>query len=523
VNPDRHILHMRTTLWLILAVLAGTLTLMAFAPYRLYWIMPLSLAMLAGILERDGRHAFWIGYAWGLSAYLCNFSWIYICLHDVAGLPMILAGGLTVLLPAYLAVYPGVAAWLVVRVGDRLQAGPVVRWLLLFPAAWTLTEWLRGWVLTGFPWGQIGYSQITESPLSGFAPVGGILLVTLTVALSAGAISLVVHHGKWRRLLMLAGLVAVWTAGAQLKQVPWTTPVGKPITVALAQGNVPQSIKWDPVSFESTLSLYAQQIAHTRADLMILPETALPVFLDQLPPAYVSMLTNLARGNGMELALGIPRRSDKNPNAYLNAVVALTSPGLPYYAKNHLVPFGEFIPLPWLTGWLYQLMNMPMAGFSSGGADQAPIELAGQQIAFNVCYEDSFGEELIGPAARSTMLANVSNLAWFGQSAAASQHLQLAQARALETGRFMLRSTNTGMTAIVRPDGSVDAIAAPFTRQVLLGYAQGRTGLTPYMRHGNWPVLLLAALMLFAPLAIGLVRRRRMPTPAAQSIYRDHL
>lgn len=509
---------MRTTLWLILAVLAGTLTLMAFAPYRLYWIMPLSLAMLAGILERDGRHAFWIGYAWGLSAYLCNFSWIYICLHDVAGLPAPLAGGLTVLLPAYLALYPGLAAWIAVRAGDRIDAGPAIRWLLLFPAAWTLTEWLRGWMLTGFPWGQIGYSQITESPLAGYAPVGGILLVTLVVALSAGAISLVVHHGNLRRALMLAGLAAVWIGGAELKQTEWTQPVGKPITVALAQGNVPQSLKWNPVSFDATLALYLQQIAQTRADLMILPETALPTFLDQLPPTYVEILQNRARGNGMELALGIPRRSDKNADDYLNAVVALTTPGLPFYAKDHLVPFGEFIPLPWLTGWIYQLMNMPMTGFSRGGHDQAPLALAGQKIAFNVCYEDSFGEELIGPAARSTMLANVSNLAWFGQSAAASQHLQLAQARALETGRFMLRSTNTGMTAIIRPDGAVDAIAAPFTRQVLLGYAQGREGLTPYMRHGNWPVLLAAALMLLLPLA-GRLRRRAAPVAR----YRDHL
>jgi apolipoprotein N-acyltransferase len=509
---------MRTTLWLILAVLAGTLTMMAFAPYRLYWITPLSLAMLAGILERDGRHAFWIGYAWGLSAYLCNFSWIYICLHDVAGMPAVLAGGLTVLLPAYLALYPGLAAWLAVRIGNRVQAGPSMRWLVLFPAAWTLTEWLRGWMLTGFPWGQVGYSQITESPLAGYDPVGGILLVTLAVAFSAGALSLLVHRGTWRRLIMLALLVALWCGGAQLKQTEWTTPVGKPISVALAQGNVPQSIKWDPLSFESTLSLYAQQVAYTRADLMILPETALPVFLDQLPGAYINMLSSLARRNGTELAVGIPLRKPKDPSAYLNAVVAWTSPGMPYYAKDHLVPFGEFVPLSWLTGWVYQLMNMPLAGFSRGGADQAPLVLAGQKIAFNVCYEDSFGEELIGPAAHSTMLANVSNLAWFGESAAASQHLQLAQARALETGRFMLRSTNTGMTAIIRPDGSVDAIAAPFTRQVLISYAQGRSGMTPYMRHGNWPVLLFAALMLFAPLAPRLGRRR-----AHLPRYRDQL
>ncbi len=509
---------MRLALLLILATLAGVMTLLAFAPYRLYWVMPLSLAILANTLQRGGKHAFWLGYAWGLVAYLCNFNWIFISLHDVAGMPAVLAGLLTLLLPAYLALYPGLAAWMTVRISDTCQHGAATRWLVLFPASWTLTEWLRSWMLSGFPWGQIGYSQITESALAGFAPIGGILLVTLLVALTAGALQLALQSGKWWRAGLAIGLALLWVWGMQLKMLSWTTPVGKPITVALAQGDVPQSLKWDPVSFESTLRLYGQQVANTRADLMILPETALPVFLNELPPNYVEVLQSIASHNDMALAVGVPRRSDKDPAGYLNAVVALTTPGMPYYAKDHLVPFGEFIPLPWLTGWLYQLMHMPLAGFSRGGSDQAPLEMAGQKIAFNVCYEDSFGEELIGPAARSTMLANVSNLAWFGKSTAASQHLQLAQARALETGRFMLRSTNTGMTAIIRPDGAVDAIAAPFTRQVLLGYAEGRSGLTPYMRFGNLPVLLACAALLLLPL----LRLWRRPS-GIRARYRDHL
>jgi apolipoprotein N-acyltransferase len=488
---------MRTALLLILAALAGCLTLLAFAPYRIYWIMPLSLAVLAYLIEREPRRTFLTGYVWGLSAYLCNFNWIYISLHDIAGMPAVLAALLTLLLPAYLALYPGLACWLTTRISQRIAARKLLRGLLLFPAAWTLTEWGRGWILSGFPWGQAGYSQITESPLAGYAPVGGILCVTLLVALSAGLISLLLHANRWQRLLLLGGLIAIWGYGVELKQISWTIPAGKPVSVALAQGNIEQSIKWDPASFESTLSLYARQIAATHADLMILPETALPVLLQDLPQPYLDMLTGLATHNGMDLALGIPRRTG---SGYVNAVVAITRPGLPFYAKNHLVPFGEFIPLPWLTGWIYQLMNMPMSGFSSGGSEQAPLVLAGQKIAFNVCYEDSFGEELLQSAAQATMLANVSNLAWFGKSQASSQHLQLAQTRALETGRAMLRATNTGMTAIIRPDGTIDSFAAPFTSQVLLGYAEGRSGLTPYMRHGNWPVLLLATLMLLAPL-----------------------
>ena len=182
------------------------------------------------------------------------------------------------------------------------------------------------------------------------------------------------------------------------------------------------------------------------------------------------------------------------------------------------MPFGEFIPLPALIGWIYQYMNMPLSGFSRGGANQAPLQLAGHKIAFNICYEDSFGEELIGPAAQAGILANVSNLAWFGKSVAMSQHLQLSQARALETGRFMLRATNTGMTAIIRPDGEIASVAAPFTQQVLEGMVQDYQGLTPYMQHGNQPVISSCIALLLLAIGLGAWQRRqsnRRPEAAA--------
>jgi len=249
-------------------------------------------------------------------------------------------------------------------------------------------------------------------------------------------------------------------------------------------------------------------VATTQADLMILPETALPVFLGDLPSGYLTMLNSAAASKKMALATGIPRRTPDG-RGYLNAVVALSEPAQPYYAKDHLVPFGEFVPLPLVTGWIYQFMNMPLSGFTGGGRDQAPLSLAGQQVAFNVCYEDSFGDELIGSAAHATLLANVSNLAWFGQSNAMSQHLQLSQARALEMGRYMVRATNTGMTAIVRPNGEIGAVAAPDTEQVLVGTVTGHTGLTPYMRHGDLPALLWSGGLMLLTLLVGWWRQRR--------------
>ncbi|KMN49980.1 apolipoprotein N-acyltransferase [Chromobacterium violaceum] len=493
---------MRILILLLAAALAGALTLFAFAPYRLFWLMPLCLAALVELLQREPRRAFWLGYAWGLGAYVSNFRWIYDSLHDVAGLPAWIAAPLVLLLPAYLALYPGLASWLACRIDPR----PGVRWLLAFPAAWELGEWLRGWVMTGFPWGAAGYSQITESPLAGYAPLGGIHLVNYLVALSAAALAMLARAGMRQRIGILIAAALAWGSGVWLRDIEWTTPAGKPIAVALAQGNIAQELKWSPENLENSLLTYYRQVAMTRADLMILPETALPLFLDDLPSGYLSMMRGEASRAGMALASGIPRRTDDG-RGYLNSVVALSDPKMPYYAKDHLVPFGEFVPLPGLIGWIYQHMDMPLSGFTRGGADQPPLTLAGQKVAFNVCYEDSFGEELIGPASRAGMLANVSNLAWFGKSEAMSQHLQLSQARSLETGRYMLRATNNGMTAIIRPDGEISAVAAPFTAQVLTGFAQSRQGLTPYMRVGNLPVVLGCGALLLLALLLGWRRR----------------
>jgi apolipoprotein N-acyltransferase len=486
-----------------LALLAGLFTVFAFAPERLFWLMPLSLAALAELTERHPRRAFALGYGWGLAAFTANFHWIYTSLHDVAGLPTVIAAPLVLLFPAYLALFPALSAWLVIR----LKTNITLRWLVAFPAVWTLSEWARGWLLTGFSWGEAGYSQITESPLAGYTAVAGIHAVTLAVALSAAIIMLLARAAMRERLLLAVLALALWGGGSYLKTQSWTTPTGPLMKVALSQGNIPQAIKWDPATYQLTLERYYRHVVDTQADLMILPETALPVFFEDLPSGYLTMLAGVAERKQMALALGIPKRTPDG-RGYLNAAVALTTPGLPYYAKDHLVPFGEFIPLPRLLSWIYRFMDMPLAGFSRGGANQLPLVLDGQKVAFNICYEDSFGAELIGPAQHATLLANISNLAWFGNSNAMSQHLQLSQARALETGRPMLRATNTGMTAIVRADGSIAAFAAPFTEQVLIGEIRGQTGVTPYMQYGDLPALTLCSALLLLGGLLGLRRRK---------------
>lgn len=491
--------------WIAL-ISAGALSVFSFAPYRLYWIMPFSMAILVVMVIQRPQFTFRYGWIWGLSSYTAGFYWIYYSLHDIAGLTAWLAVPLVLLLPAYLALYPALVVWLSRRLLGNCQHPryeiriELVRWLIVFPALWTLAEWTRGWLLTGFSWGEVGYSQITESPLAGYAPLLGIHGVSWMVAWFAAVLALGLLYSKLHlRHAILGGVASLaiffMALGVWSKQHEWTTPIGHPIRVALAQGNIPQSLRWKPEAFTDTLNIYYQQVAHTSADLMILPETALPAFLDEIPEGYLDLLRRSAQSNKMAVAVGVPLRESDH---YVNAVVALTDYRRPYYAKQHLVPFGEYVPLPALTGWLYQYMNMPMSGFSRGEGHQLPLSMAGQKVAFNVCYEDGFGNEIIVPAREATLLANVSNLAWFGRSNAMSQHLQLSQARALETGRYMVRATNTGMTGIIRPNGVVASIAAPDSQQVLTGEVVGRTGWTPYMYYGNWLIISVSAVMVLA-------------------------
>jgi apolipoprotein N-acyltransferase len=258
-------------------------------------------------------------------------------------------------------------------------------------------------------------------------------------------------------------------------------------------------MKWEEARFAATVQLYRRMADDSPAKLVILPETAIPRFLDQIDPEILRALAQGARSRGGDVIIGLPVRDAAG--RYYNSVLSLGAAPNQRYDKTHLVPFGEFIPPGF--GWVLSVLQIPLSDFSRGGEAQAPLALAGQKIAVNICYEDSFGEEIIRFLPEATLLVNVSNVAWFGDSLAPHQHLQIAQLRALETGRAMLRATNTGMTAIIDHRGNISAVLPAFTHGVLNGTVQGRSGATPYVRWGNAPVIALALL------ACGLLLRRR--------------
>lgn len=493
----------RTLRWAIAATL-GAATVLGFAPFSIFPLPLLTFAGLFVLWQRaaSAREAAMLGFMFGLGWFLVGVSWVYVSLHVFGAMPAPLAAAVTVLFCAYLALFPAAAGYL-----SRRWPVPAARnWILLVPATLTLLEWLRGWLFTGFPWLNPGYSQTPASPLAGYAPLLGLHGVTLLLLASAGTLCWLASARPRPQVRALwpwpAVLLLIWSAGAGLRAATWTEPTGTQVAVSLLQGNIQQDLKWREDHLRSTLETYLQLVRDSTSRLIILPETALPLFLGDLPAEYLDTLAAHARRNNGDVLVGVPERLPGGD--YYNSLVSVGSSPGQTYRKTHLVPFGEFIPLRPLLGTLVSRLAIPLQDFARGAPDQRPLAVAGEQVAVNICYEDAFGEEIIRQLPQASLLVNVSNVAWFGRSIAPQQHLQIARMRALETGRYMLRATNTGMTAVINPQGAVEAVAPEFSRSVLTHKVSGMRGATPYVRWGNTAALALCALMIGAALSVRL-------------------
>ena len=482
---------------LIYAALLGLASVLAFAPLGAFPLMPIALGGLFHLLNSGTEAATrqrcgaLIGGAFGLGLFLGGVSWVYVSLSHFGGLPAPLAGLATLLFCAFLALYPALAGAIYGHWAPSIRHRP-----LFFAALWTLGEWLRGWVLTGFPWLAIGYSQTPPSPLGGFAPILGVYGLSFVTAWVGASLSCAVsslHQRDSRKITLLRVLPAIVliVLGGLLRQVHWTQPTGQPISVALLQGNIAQEVKWRPEWFETSLRTYYDLMRENPAQLTVFPETAIPAFLHQLPPGYLDSLRALALRTNGDLLLGV---ATGGRSEYTNSVISVGASGMQRYDKVHLVPFGEFVPpgFRWFMDWV----QIPMSDFKPGANVQEPLQIGGLHVAPNICYEDAFGEEIIRALPKADLLVNLSNVAWFGDSLAPAQHLQISQMRAMETGRMMLRATNTGMTAIIETDGSVRAALRPFTRAALTGEVRAHSGETPYQRWGNTPSIVLCLLLI---------------------------
>ncbi|MBD9416914.1 apolipoprotein N-acyltransferase [Pseudomonas sp. PDM16] len=478
----------------LLALAGGACTTLALAPFDIWPLALLAIAIFyLGLRELNPRQALLRGWLYGLGLFLSGTSWIYVSIHDYGAASPALAGFLTFGFCAGIALFFALPAWLWARWLRRHDA-PISD-ALAFASLWLAQEAFRGWLLTGFPWLFSGYSQL-RGPLAGLAPIGGMWLLSLTLALSAALLVNLprLRASKAQLAAGLALLLAPWIIGLAIKDHTWTANKGAPLKVAAVQGNVEQNMKWDPAQLDAQLALYRDMTLASRpADLIVWPETAVPV-LKEFAEGYLKVMGRVAVDRDAALITGVPVRqtNERGEKRYYNAIT-VTGWGEGTYLKQKLVPFGEYVPLQEVLRGLIAFFDLPMSDFARGPSDQGPLQAKGLKIAPFICYEVVYPEFAADLAAQSDLLLTVSNDTWFGTSIGPLQHLQMAQMRALEAGRWMIRATNNGVTALIDPQGRITDQIPQFEQAILYGEVQPMQGLTPYLQWRAWPLVALCS------------------------------
>lgn len=485
----------------LIALGAGALTPLALAPFAIWPLALLSIALFyLGLRELTPRQAALRGWCYGVALYLAGSGWIYVSIHDYGAASPLLAGGLTLAFCAAVALFFALPAWLWARYLRRPRPG--VAEALAFAALWLAQEAFRGWFLTGFPWLYAGYSQL-DGPLRGLAPLGGVWLLSFVLALTAALLCNLLQLRR-QHLALASGLsllLGPWLLAQALNEHAWTHAKGEPLRVAAIQGNVEQNLKWDPDALEAQLALYRDMtLASPPAELIVWPETAVPV-LKEYAEGYLAVMARIASDRQAALITGVPLRqvNAAGERRFYNAITVLGE-GQGTYLKQKLVPFGEYVPLQDLLRGLIAFFDLPMSDFARGPAQQPLLQAKGLRLASYICYEAVYPEFAAELARDSDLLLTISNDTWFGRSIGPVQHLQMAQMRALEAGRWMIRATNNGISVLIDPQGRIQSRIPPFEAAILYGEVQAMQGHTPYLRFGSLPLAILAALIVLATL-----------------------
>jgi len=506
----RHPLNLNVTAnpWFGAATLlvAGALQTLTFSPFHLWWLGPVSAFLILLItLNQASEKLFRSGWLVGLGLFASGASWIYVSISEHGNTSIPIAIVLMVLFVAGLALFHALAFWFWGKLAKQCQ----IRRLILFPAIWVLGDWLRGWLLTGFPWLYLGTAH-TDGPLGGLAPVLGVHGVTFwVVATGAAAYAVWWMSRASRTKPAIATLILAlipWFAAPAVKQADWTELSKDPVTFATMQGNIPQQIKWDPDFLRDQIVAYLGMTEeHWQKDIILWPETAIPIPQNQAGQIIAHIQDRL--GDQSTLITGIPwygYSEHIEDNTFHNSIMAIGN-GSGIYHKQKLVPFGEYVPLQGLLRGLIGFFDLPMSSFSPGPDNQSPLQANGINVMPYICYEVAYPDFVAFNARHSGLLLTISNDGWFGDSLGPLQHLQIARMRALETGRYMLRGTNNGVTAIINEKGDITERIPQFQRAVLTGEVFTAKGSTPYMQTGSWPVLTLALIL------IVFVRERVIP------------
>ncbi|WP_105103645.1 apolipoprotein N-acyltransferase [Microbulbifer pacificus] len=504
------------------ALMAGGLLTLSLAPFDHWWCSLLSLGLFAWLLApgrgaavATGKSTFWLALCYGLGLFGTGGSWVYVSITDFGNssplLGVLLTGGFVAIMAVLFALPFAFLA--------RFRAHPA-SFALAFAALWFASEWFRTWMFTGFPWLFAGYGHI-HTWLAGWAPVLSVYGIGLLLAFSAAVFALLARRAfeSWTSpgtISLLVTAVLLWPAGLLLSKIEWTRADGETLTVGLVQANIPQEKKWLPEFRGETIKRYqvaSEELNRQGVDVVIWPEAALPLLYHHAPNLMQALQDN-AQATGTDLITGILYDTEQDLRPVVHNSAAVFGSEQQLYHKRHLVPFGEYVPLEdWIRGTI-QFFNLPTSFIRPGPEGQPPLQAGNLSWAPLICYEIVYPQLVAKSSGDAQVLLTLSNDAWFGRSIGPLQHMQMAQMRALETGRYLVRGTNTGVTAIVAPDGHILKQLPQFERATLTGKVEARSGFTPFMVVGVWAMVALATLML----AVAALLQRR-PDSGAEAVF----
>ncbi|NOQ37178.1 MAG: apolipoprotein N-acyltransferase [Methylococcaceae bacterium] len=497
-------MNLSNGIWNLITFLAGLLLTLSFAPFDHAYLAIISLValFLSWQAATSPKQAALRGYIYGLGLFGLGVTWVFVSIYFYGGASFFASASMAFLFAAFWALFPALTAYISVKVAFLTDK----RWLLwITPFVWVLIEYVRGfWLLNGFPWFQISYSQL-DTAYAGFVPLFGAYGTSFLVLMTASLVAYMLSM-KQRLIFSSATISLILITGYALKHVEWTEAIGKPIKITLAQGNVSQDQKWRPENLIKTLLSYQQMTySHWDSDVIIWPETAIPSYLHRIDEHFLKPLAAEARLNNTDLIVSLPSKSADGKQSYNTVLTLGTERGI--YHKNHLLPFGEYLPWQPVSGWVLDLIGVHLGSFTAGGDNQALLKAGGYFFGTSICYEDAFASESLRAMPDAAYLVNVTNDGWFGNTLEPHQHMQIARMRALETGRYLARATNTGLTAFVAPNGKIIKQAPLFETSTITENILPMGGMTIYARLGDGVIICFLA-FLFLGLLVFIVFKR---------------
>jgi apolipoprotein N-acyltransferase len=494
--------------WALLTLLAGIFLTLSFAPFGYSYLAPLALVVLFYSWQQCSPwQAALRGYCFGLGLFSLGVTWVFVSIYFYGNASLFASALLSECFAAFWALFPAAVGYLSVQL-SRFSHEKLLLWLI--PFVWILLEYLRGdWLLNGFPWLQIAYSQI-DSPYAGFMPLFGVYGTGFLLASTAALFTYLLYF-KRHYALFSTGLGFILISGCLLKHIEWTEKNGAAIQATLIQGNISQDQKWQEGNLIKTLLTYQQMTYdHWDSNVIVWPETSIPAYLSQVDEHFLIPLEQQAKLHHTDLIVSLLEKDNKTGAVFNSALVLGVQRSV--YRKNHLLPFGEYMPLQPFSGWVLDNLGIRLDDFTAGGNHQPLLKAAGHSFATSICYEDAFGSEAIRHLAETAYLVNLTNDAWFGRSLEPYQHLQMARMRAIETGRYMLRATNTGLTAIIDPKGKVIKQSPLFETVTITDNIFPMKGLTLYARLGDKNILIFLILLLIGMLGVSKIKHHHSTT-----------